>query len=822
MDSHAGDLKVEELEIVDSALVVHDCKKKLKRVSDNATREKLARRSILSATKPSHTLRLGPNNLRSEHRIRLRNILCRLVDQQNWEEASGVLSVYLQATVNDRSPSENQFKYSTLLELLKHVENNHNNPTRIKNIYDVWMRKNGPMKDWPAETRFAVHLEFILFCIKQGNVEEAHQAVLCLKQESGSDCDPMSNMVMGMAFYELWYSCIPKEFQWRNSDRSDSPGTSHLVGNKFSNPLGYSEWHNTVESHIGETMYKCDSDTSVLMDKKTSKNDGVDKGILVPMEVDVNDQREKSLPNFQPQGFYLDSEEHTGTGDSHINHKIHVQDVASLYALERLDSWLLPLHLPDHDSFVEFISMHKELLNDHYKDAVKHLHLALDLIPSVSAALVPLVQLLLMGGQVDEALSRLEKQCCRLSADALPFRLKAAVLEHFGSNNSLLTASYYEDTLNKDPTCSDSLAKLVKMYQNGDYSVKSLIEMIGLHLDATYAESNTWRMFALCFFVLSNNEEDGIFTRPSDNEDGHKEHHSSFYKYTPKMFTEGVLGKAWKLRCRWWLTRHFSHNMLKSEIEAGDKQLLTYKAASASYMYGKEFQYVVKAYSHLQKENDEDLICFLNKHKHNSQVLFGSFILRHYDLVKGHLLKLSGREIKACTGISPSKLEELKKLDCEATLKEERSKARNAPLPPISSQSYERKDENEESSFYAVVHGILIEHWMKSSTPLDCLAHSLNPRYYSYDWLSKDPRRVPPHQDSKLTVERIKCLKRYFPNSEDRRKVNIEFANFSDGREGFEDIDSLNDRSAMDAKTWWLVHGVHAPILQKIALKLLR
>ena len=64
-----------------------------------------------------------------------------------------------------------------------------------------------------------------------------------------------------------------------------------------------------------------------------------------------------------------------------------------------------------------------------------------------------------------------------------------------------------------------------------------------------------------------------------------------------------------------------------------------------------------------------------------------------------------------------------------------------------------------------------------------------------------------------------KCLKRYFPNSEDRRKVNFEFARFSDGREGFEDRDSINDRSAMDAKSWWLVHGVHAPTLQKIALK---
>ena len=72
-----------------------------------------------------------------------------------------------------------------------------------------------------------------------------------------------------------------------------------------------------------------------------------------------------------------------------------------------------------------------------------------------------------------------------------------------------------------------------------------------------------------------------------------------------------------------------------------------------------------------------------------------------------------------------------------------------------------------------------------------------------------------------LTNERVKCLKRYFPNAEDRRKVSLEFANFSNGREGFDDCDILNDRGVLDAKTCWLVHGVHAQTLQKIVLKLL-
>ncbi|KAL5176582.1 hypothetical protein HKD37_08G022501 [Glycine soja] len=134
---------------------------------------------------------------------------------------------------------------------------------------------------------------------------------------------------------------------------------------------------------------------------------------------------------------------------------------------------------------------------------------------------------------------------------------------------------------------------------------------------------------------------------------------------------------------------------------------------------------------------------------------------------------------------------------------------------------YERKEESEGSTFYEVVHSILIDRWTKSNTHLHCLAHSLNPRYYSHKWLSEDSNRVPPHQDLELTLERLKCFKRFFLDVDVRRKVNIEFANFSDGREGFDDLDSLNDRGQMDPKAWWLVHGVNTPILQKVTLKLL-
>ncbi|KAL5141118.1 hypothetical protein HKD37_09G024520 [Glycine soja] len=122
---------------------------------------------------------------------------------------------------------------------------------------------------------------------------------------------------------------------------------------------------------------------------------------------------------------------------------------------------------------------------------------------------------------------------------------------------------------------------------------------------------------------------------------------------------------------------------------------------------------------------------------------------------------------------------------------------------------HERKGEGEESTFYKVVHEILINRWTKSSSHLHCLTHSLNP--------SEDSNRILPHQDGELTHERLKCFKRYFDDDNERKQVNVEFTNF--GREDFDDIDSLRDRGLMETKSWWLVHGAYAPTLQKITLK---
>ncbi|GAV81015.1 DUF659 domain-containing protein/Dimer_Tnp_hAT domain-containing protein [Cephalotus follicularis] len=127
----------------------------------------------------------------------------------------------------------------------------------------------------------------------------------------------------------------------------------------------------------------------------------------------------------------------------------------------------------------------------------------------------------------------------------------------------------------------------------------------------------------------------------------------------------------------------------------------------------------------------------------------------------------------------------------------------------------------EESPFFQVVHEILIDHWNKNNTPLHCLAYAFYQKYYSEQCLNEDLTRVPPHKDMEINLERTKCIRKYFPNLEERNKVNMEYAEFVGKNRDFRDFDSIEFRYAMDPKAWRVIHGACAPMLQTIALRLL-
>ncbi|RVX03977.1 hypothetical protein CK203_021599 [Vitis vinifera] len=529
-------------------------------------------------------------------------------------------------------------------------------------------------------------------------------------QERDFGSGPILNLVVGLAFYQLWYFTIPKEMQLRDLGESCTPTESEMSATRFSNTVGNSEGYSAIDVLKEEYSSESDSETSVRNDKGNAVNANIDLHRELSEGINDNLRSEKSFP--QPQDFYMNSAGNTGheetsfpyDGDNitqlasifsgHgfwsfdlLQERVRFHELflyfsdqscilinLSIWQGERWDSWLLPLRLPHSNAnFEDLIHLHRELINDYYKSAVKYLKLALYSTPPILAALLPFIQLLLLGGQVKEALNELEKFSHNSNA-TLPIRLRASVLEHFDRENCVGLSTCFEDILKKDPTSSYSLAKLISIHQNDfkrtrklaephpphsthpnhktrlqelkintlfgkgeekrreddipekrDYDAASLLEMIALHLDATYAEFDIWREFALCFLKLSQCEEDRMSVCLDGNEGKHKPKYAVRFNRIPNIFIEGKSGKTWRFRCRWWLTRHFGKNIINSEVAAGKLELLTYKAACALHMYGQGFEYVVGAYNCLDKEKNRDMLLFLQMHMHTSTGFYSYF-----------------------------------------------------------------------------------------------------------------------------------------------------------------------------------------------------
>ncbi|XP_049936769.1 uncharacterized protein LOC126410604 [Nymphaea colorata] len=125
----------------------------------------------------------------------------------------------------------------------------------------------------------------------------------------------------------------------------------------------------------------------------------------------------------------------------------------------------------------------------------------------------------------------------------------------------------------------------------------------------------------------------------------------------------------------------------------------------------------------------------------------------------------------------------------------------------------------EDSAFFDHVHRILIARWDKSSNPLQCMAHTLNPKYYGKKWLTGGVGRTPPHLDLELSTNRVACINRIFIDVHQNRRANDEFERFSTGIG--EDVGATVDKDNYPSLSWWIKHGTAYPTLQYLAFRLL-
>ena len=88
--------------------------------------------------------------------------------------------------------------------------------------------------------------------------------------------------------------------------------------------------------------------------------------------------------------------------------------------------------------------------------------------------------------------------------------------------------------------------------------------------------------------------------------------------------------------------------------------------------------------------------------------------------------------------------------------------------------------ETSPEAFFTTIQGILVSRWDKNCTPLHCLAHSLNPKYYSHEWLNGGLfRRFPPHMDGEISQGRREAFRRIYQDSALLAEVEDAFAEFS-------------------------------------------
>ncbi|XP_020255694.1 uncharacterized protein LOC109832704 isoform X1 [Asparagus officinalis] len=129
-----------------------------------------------------------------------------------------------------------------------------------------------------------------------------------------------------------------------------------------------------------------------------------------------------------------------------------------------------------------------------------------------------------------------------------------------------------------------------------------------------------------------------------------------------------------------------------------------------------------------------------------------------------------------------------------------------------------------QSSFFDAIQHVIESRWNKSNTLLHCMAHSLVPRYYTEEWLQgggNSIRRVAPNEDEEVSTNRNKCLQRLFPNSDDARRVFLEYGTFSGSLENFSEPHVTTARAYEDPLSWWANYDSTTPLLQSLAFKLL-
>eukprot|EP00250_Pteridium_aquilinum_P009629 c18811_g1_i1 orf=239-1561(+) len=414
---------------------------------------------------------------------------------------------------------------------------------------------------------------------------------------------PLANYVHGLIRYYQWFELVQQEVEKESQRRA--VGNVNRVDVDFSEGVGendgvFSDDRTHKAGFSNEYTFRLDDDLlsedTSTFDANCNKGNGFQSSKKIHREpISLNVKEET------PWNFYDDAEED--------NEKSYMKKARVVYATD-LDGRLFPFSLPSQylgKSYI--ISMGTATLKNSHSTAVKHLRDTLSLDRHSTAALLPLVQLMLAGADVEGAFSEIEK-CCQKFSDCNSFRMKCMLLESLTPKNKDMLIYAYEEVLMKDPSSVHPIERLIDMHKAGEYRTKFLLQNLGLHLDACPGSLLVWRKLALCFRRLKEAESEHAKETVVVDEDLAAQETSEV-----DFLQQESVQEAWKLRKRWWLVKHFRDECIGEELNSKGIQWLVFKAASAAHIYGSHMQYVLDAEKHLQRLQMYPHLEKLQRHK---------------------------------------------------------------------------------------------------------------------------------------------------------------------------------------------------------------
>uniref|UniRef100_A0A0D9WNT4 Uncharacterized protein n=1 Tax=Leersia perrieri TaxID=77586 RepID=A0A0D9WNT4_9ORYZ len=488
------------------------------------------------------------------NRRRLGRLLHELVRAHRWREAAGVFSALVTGIRYPDTYEEVRSLFAVGMEIQRRLDEDSGIQQgtrsryylRTQKLYDVWMRK----LIWlPASAKkYLVKLELALFYLSQGSIDNAYNTTRALITKDTLRAEPTLNLIHGLISYDKWYSGLPKDMQLKEFDVYAESCTVSMATHRCDENGQQDSSDDNCSIDADSSFLGCSSQSSI-------NNGNIDKGRKIPRK----------------PSFVRSAQENDSMG-SQVDVKNVDTDFQSVFFNTSntptcgLEKSLFPLRLKHSDgasnACFDSYWKYKSTPNAFYGDAEKCLRVALYSTPPTMAALLPLIQILLLGDKLKVALAELEKTC-HSSTTALPFRLRGRLLEYFDQNQVSTISSCYAEALRRDPTCSYSMERLIRLHRKGYYDTIQLLEAIALHLDSVNGKASIWEELISCFLRLFSDWSSDYRDCMSCNVQGDLTFTASS-KFSC-VFFEQHTRETWKVRCRWWMNHHFSQNICTQE-----------------------------------------------------------------------------------------------------------------------------------------------------------------------------------------------------------------------------------------------------------------